>query len=129
MWHVWRLVLLVGGAVLLVWALDNVTRGVTTWPVFAVGAVAGAGIAVVAFSRSWLVRRGAGRTSRPADDNPMVAQLFAVAVGVALVTVVGLLGRYGAAVGTFSVITGVVVLERFRRDWRQVRARSRPPRT
>jgi hypothetical protein len=124
MWHVWRLLLLVGGAWLLVWAFGAVTDGDTTWPVYAVGAAAGTGIGLVAMF--WPHRR------RPEDARgpvvPLETHVVVGAVAIALMVVIGLLGRYGAAVGAFSVITGIAVLERFRRDWRRERARARWPR-
>jgi hypothetical protein len=124
MWHVWRLLLLVGGAALLVWGFENVTNGVTTWPVFTVGAAAGTGIAAVAMF--WPRRGPDGKAQWPVV--PIETHVVVGAVAIAMMVVIGLLGRYGAAVGAFSVITGLAVLERFRRDWRRERARARTPR-
>jgi hypothetical protein len=49
----------------------------------------------------------------------------------ALVIVIVVIGRYGAAVGTFLAMTGLYVLERFTRQWRAARGgdvrRREPP--
>ncbi len=126
--HVWRLVLLLGGAALFVWALSNAKHGVTSWSVFGLGAAAGAGIALVALFWPWRSARLLPE-SRPTHDDFVGTQVFIVAVAFALVIVVGLIGHYGAAVGAFSVITGVFVLVSFRREARAagLGRRRRPP--
>ena len=130
--HVWRLALLVGGGVLLAWALSNATHGLTSWWVFGLGAAAGTCIAGVALFWPWRSGRLRPEPSRPAQEDAVGTQVFVVAVAIALVVVIGLVGHYGAAVGAFSVITGIWVLESFRRQWRQtreieLRRRGRPP--
>lgn len=124
----WRLGMLVGGAGLLVAAMSSAAGGTVTWWVFSVGAAAGAGIGGVALSWPWrVVRWGDPTRSRPGglDANAVFLAVCALTV------VVMLVGRYGAAVGMFLLVTGTYLVESFRRHWREAReldSRRRGPR-
>ena len=117
----WRLALLGAGAALLAAAMSSAAGGTVTWWVFGVGAAAGAGIGGVALywpSRSAHVVP-AGRRVRPRHAHLEVnVVLLAVC---ALTIVVMLVGRYGAAVGMFLLVTGAYLVESFRRHWREAR--------
>ena len=117
----WRLGLFVAGAVLLLAAMNSAAGGSVSWWVFGVGAVAGAGIGGVALSRPfWPARfRGEERPTRARHDR-LEADVVLLAV-CALTAVVILVGRYGAAVGTFLLVTGAYLVETFCRHWREVR--------
>lgn len=128
----WRLGLFVAGAVLLAAAMNNAAGGTAGWWVFGVGAAAGTGIGVVVLS--WPSRstrfRPEVRPTRVRDDR-LEANVVLLAV-CALTIVVMLVGRYGAVVGTFLLVTGAYLVESFRRHWREVRkvdsGRRRSPR-
>ena len=117
----WRLGLFVAGAVLLLAAMNSAAGGTVSWWVFGVGAGAGASIGAVALS--WPFRsarsRGELRPTRARRDR-LEADVILLAV-CALTAVVILVGRFGAAVGTFLLVTGAYLVESFRRRWREVR--------
>ena len=119
--QVWRLGLLVAGAALLAVAMSSASGGSVGWWVFGVGTAAGAGIGGVALA--WPSRStrfpGEVRPTRARSDR-LEANVVVLAV-CALTIVVMLVGHYGAAVGMFLLVTGVYLVESFRRHWREVR--------
>ena len=117
----WRLGLLVAGVGLLAAAMSSAAGGEVTWWLFGVAAAAGAGIGGVALY--WPLRSPdfapVGRSARFRRAQ-LEANVVLLAV-CALTVVVMLVGRYGAAVGMFLLVTGAYLVESFRRHWREVR--------
>ena len=128
--QLWRLALLVLGVVLLVISLRNAAGGSASWWLFGVGVAAGASIGAVALYWPWRPRRSGTDASDPPRGQGVETHAFLFAC-LALVIVVDVIGRYGAAVGTFLAMTGLYVLGGFARQWRAARGdgvrRREPP--
>jgi hypothetical protein len=106
--HLWRFGLVVLGVVLIASAIENAADGSASWSLFAVGAASGVSIAVVALYWPRLLARG--------RSGVLGVDVTAYGAGCgALLTVVVLVGRYGAATGAFLLLTGLTLIETARR--------------